>query len=768
MEIFYLAAVILLIILAVLVLVIGVSNDAVNFLNSSIGSKVAPFKVIMIIAAIGIIVGATFSSGMMEVARKGIFHPGMFWFSEIMVIFLAVMLANIILLDFFNTFAMPTSTTVSIVFGLLGAAVAVTMMKILKTGASFSEMSNYINTSSALLIITGILLSVVIAFTIGMIIQYIIRLIFSFDFQKSGKYFGAIWGGISISAITYFILIKGAKGSSFLTADNIAWVKEHAFMIIGISFVGWTIILQVLYWLFRFNIFRFIVFVGTFALAMAFAGNDLVNFIGVPLAGLESFRLFQASSVSDPSLFAMSDLQGAVRTPTLFLLVSGLIMVYALWTSKKARSVTATTLNLSRQEEGFERFESSLLARRIVRGTVNFNGIVERTLPISFKKFLKKRFDQKPYKKLKQKEGISFDLVRASVILVVASALISFATSLKLPLSTTYVTFMVAMGSSLADGAWGRESAVYRVSGVIIVIAGWFFTALCAFTLAFVMALLIYWGHLITVLVVVPLVILLFIKSSSVHRKRDDAINLAMQESSEGEITGASVLESCNNKIIKTFISVLKIYDLVLDGYSELKRKKIKKALKDIHEINQILKEEKNSIQKTIIKLKDDDVETGHFYFLVIDHMREIGHCLTYCTMPIFEYIDNNHPPLAEEQIRELDTFRKMTSDFFDSTLKLLKISDYDNLDKFLKKENDIVNVIENLQKNQIKRIKNQVASTKNSILYLGFLNESKNLFLNTAKLIKAQGSFLVHNLKNGKSAETVKQEAVIVNQQSR
>jgi phosphate/sulfate permease len=752
MEFFYLLAVILLIILAVSVLVVGVSNDAVNFLSSSIGSKVAPFKVIMIIAAIGIILGATFSNGMMEVARKGIFHPEEFWFSEIMVIFLAVMVTNIILLDFFNTFALPTSTTVSIVFGLLGAAVGVSMMKILKTGSSFTEMGNYINTSMALLIISGILLSVAIAFTIGVIIQYIVRLVFSFDLQKTFKYFGAIWGGISISAITYFILIKGAKGSSFLTADNIVWINEHSLMIIGLSLVGWTFILQLLYWIFRFNILKFVVLVGTFTLAMAFAGNDLVNFIGVPLAGLESLKLFQASSVTDPSQFVMTALQDQIKTPTLYLVVSGLIMVYALWTSKKARSVTATTLNLSRQEEGFERFESSLLARALVRGTIRINRIAEKIIPASIDKFLRNRFDQKPYKKLRQKEGISFDLVRASVILVVASTLISFATSLKLPLSTTYVTFMVAMGTSLADGAWGRESAVYRVSGVVTVIGGWFFTALCAFTLSFVLALLIYWGQFITVVLIVPVVILLFIHSFSLHRKREYAIKQAMDDSSEIELTGISVLDACNKKLINTLSSVSKIYDRLINGYLEFKRGEIKKTNKVVADVNQMIKEEKNSIHKTIIKLKEDDIKTGHYYVRVIDHMREIGLCLSHCSQPIFEYIDNNHPPLIDEQKKELGQFRKVISDYLQSALKLIKESDYENLDIIMKKEHDVIGFIDSLSMKQIKRIKKQEAGTKNSILYLGFMNESRNLILNAGKLIKAQRDFLIHNRENGKS----------------
>ncbi|MCK5464621.1 MAG: inorganic phosphate transporter, partial [Bacteroidales bacterium] len=482
METFFLLIVIILIVLAVSDLVVGVSNDAVNFLNSAIGSKAAPFIIIMIIAAAGIVFGATFSSGMMEVARKGIFHPDQFFFGEIMIIFLAVMMTDIILLDFFNTFALPTSTTVSIVFELLGAAVAISLIKIHASGSTIADMSLYINTSSALLMITAILLSVVIAFNVGLLIQYLVRVMFSFNFEKNIKYFGALWGGIAITAITFFILIKGAKGSSFLTKETVAWIRDNSLVILGVSFVGWTLLLQLLQLIFRLNILKFIVLIGTFALAMAFAGNDLVNFIGVPLAGLESFRTFQDSGMADPSGFAMTALAEPVKTPTIFLLIAGSIMVLALWTSKKAKSVSATTIDLSRQDEGYERFESFGMARGIVRASIGFSNFINALTPRAITNFLKSRFNRDQLKDLKKDKGLSFDLVRASVNLVVASALISLGTSLKLPLSTTYVTFMVAMGTSLADGAWGRESAVFRVSGVVTVIGGWFFTAFCAFT----------------------------------------------------------------------------------------------------------------------------------------------------------------------------------------------------------------------------------------------------------------------------------------------
>ncbi|MGM0408880.1 MAG: inorganic phosphate transporter, partial [Bacteroidota bacterium] len=450
MENFYLIIVVILFALAISDLIVGVSNDAVNFLNSAIGSKVAPRYVIMIIASVGIIIGTTFSSGMMEVARKGIFHPDQFYFSEIMIIFLAVMITDILLLDIFNTLALPTSTTVSIVFELLGSAVAVSIVKISRLGESLSEMSNYINSAKALAIISGILLSVVVAFTVGSIIMYITRLFFSFNYKRTFKYFGAIWGGIAITAITYFILIKGAKGTSFLTDATAEWIKTNATLIIFYSFVGWTILLQILYWLVRLDILKLVVLVGTFALAMAFAGNDLVNFIGVPLAGLKSYQAFMADPTTDPNGLLMVALTGKAKANTLLLLIAGMVMVITLWLSKKARRVTETEVNLSRQSSGNERFGSSMLSRTLVKAALDISNTTDKILPKTTKKFLEKRFDPSEYQNsLKnQKDAPSFDMVRASVNLTVASVLIAFATSLKLPLSTTYVTFMVAMGTS--------------------------------------------------------------------------------------------------------------------------------------------------------------------------------------------------------------------------------------------------------------------------------------------------------------------------------
>ncbi len=752
MEIFFLLIVIILIVLAVSDLVVGVSNDAVNFLNSAIGSKAAPFIVIMVIAAAGIVFGATFSSGMMEVARKGIFNPDQFFFGEIMIIFLAVMMTDIILLDFFNTFALPTSTTVSIVFELLGAAVAISIIKIHASGSSMADMSQYINTSSALLMITAILLSVVIAFTVGLLIQYLVRVMFSFNFEKNIKYFGALWGGIAISAITFFILIKGAKGSSFLTKETVAWIRDNSLLILGASFVGWTVLLQLLQLIFRLNILKFIVLIGTFALAMAFAGNDLVNFIGVPLAGLESFRTFQDSGMADPSGFAMTALAEPVKTPTVFLLIAGAIMVLALWTSKKAKSVSATTIDLSRQDEGYERFESFGMARGIVRASIGFSNFLNMLIPKAITNFLRSRFNRDQFRNMTTDKGLSFDLVRASVNLVVASALISLGTSLKLPLSTTYVTFMVAMGSSLADGAWGRESAVFRVSGVVTVIGGWFFTAFCAFTAAFLLAFLIHWGQVFAVVGLLALIIFFFVKSYSLHRKRDAERKRTEEVGDiEGlEVNGENVQRSCTKTVYKTLSQVSILYSNSISGIIDLKRPIMKQTLKAIKSLNKEIKILKDNIFQTISKLQEDDVESGHHYVQVLDYLRETAHCLTFIADPVFEYIDNNHPALNKDQEVELRDTAQHLNEFFTEVIKIIKTEDYSALDKVISRQTSLLDTFTKLKKKQLKRIKNRETGMKSSTIYLNTLTESKNLVLYTINLLKAQRDFVAYSKKNG------------------
>ena len=523
MENIYLIMVIALAGLAIADLVVGVSNDAVNFLNSALGSKALSFKTIMIVASLGIACGAIFSSGLMEVARKGIFNPGEFYFNEIMFIFMAVMITDILLLDFFNTLGMPTSTTVSIVFELLGAAVAMALIKIAADGGSFTEVVNYINTTKAVQIILGILLSVVVAFTIGAIVQWISRILLSYNFEKKAKWVGALFGGIALAAITYFIFMKGIKGTPYAseTFDLIGGVtikdflENQVIIIVAISLVIWTVLSYLLIGLAKINIYKLIIGVGTFALALAFAGNDLVNFIGVPIAAYQSYEAWSVSGVAATE-FSMEVMSKKVPTPTLLLFIAGLIMVVTLWLSKKARYVTETEINLARAGESKERFQPNMLSRNLVRFTLMISRYTNTVVPDPILNKVNSRFTRNVIRlpKGKTHELPAFDMVRAAVNLMVASILISIATSYKLPLSTTYVTFMVAMGTSLADRAWGTESAVYRVAGVLNVIGGWFMTAIIAFLAAATILSIISFGKgaAIAVLLFVAILLLLATK----------------------------------------------------------------------------------------------------------------------------------------------------------------------------------------------------------------------------------------------------------------
>ncbi len=757
METYFLIFVIILFALAISDLVVGVSNDAVNFLNSSIGSKAAPFRTIMIIAALGVLVGATFSTGMMEVARKGIFHPDQFYFNEIMVLFLAVMITDIVLLDLFNTYGLPTSTTVSIVFELLGAAVAVALIKIISTDGGTGSLATYINSSRALGIIAGILLSVVIAFTVGAIVQYVSRIIFSFNYQQSFKYFGAIWGGVAITSITYFMLIKGLKGSAFADFELsngellMEWVKQHSFQILLLSFIGWTIVLQLLSMLIKLNILKFIVLIGTFALAMAFAGNDLVNFIGVPLAGFESFKAFLASG-QEPGQLIMESLSGPVKTPTIFLLTAGVIMVITLGFSRKAKSVTTTTLDLSRQSEGSERFESSVVARMIIRQFIAIGNGIKLMVPSSGRKWVNDRFERTQYDQMKEEKGVSFDLIRASVNLVVASILIAIGTSLKLPLSTTYVTFMVAMGTSLADRAWGRESAVYRITGVVTVIMGWFFTAMIAFTAAFVIAFAIYYGKIFAVVFLLSLAVFFIYRTQIIHRRRSKEKKEKEDfESETGPIDAENIFTSCHDTVLESLDTVSQLNNKILEGLMEENLKKVRDTKKDIKKLNKKTKQIKDTIHATIRRLKEEDIDSGHYYVQVIDYLRETAHCLTYLADPIYMHLDNHHPPLEDDQVSDLMIVKEELSGLFHAIDKLIKSNSYDSIDDVLDIQQETLDTVQKLRKKLIKSLKKERLSTKSSMLYLEILNESKNLTLYIVNLLKAQRDFVLYRTENDK-----------------
>ncbi len=733
MEAYYIIIVGVLFLLAISILVIGVSNDAVNFLNSAIGSKAASFKVILAVAGLGVLVGAVFSNGMMEVARKGIFNPEYFAFSEIMVIFLAVMLTNILLLDFFNTMGLPTSTTVSVVFAILGAAVAVSIYKITGTDLPMDSVGTYINIESSVMIVVGIFLSVFIAFNMGLIVQWIVRLAFSFNVKGTSKYFTGLWGGFAITAILYFLLIKGAKGSTLISEEMLVFINAHTSRILLFSFAGWSILFQILVMFTRVNILKITVMAGTFALAMAFAGNDLVNFIGVPLAGFESFKAYMASGASDPGGFLMSALQEPVKTSIFFLISAGVIMVLTLRFSKKSRSVTATTIDLSRQGEGSERFDSSSLSRFMVRRTIEFSNGIEKITPTFISRFVAGRFDEERASGDKQ-EKLAFDLVRASVNLVVASILIAIGTSLKLPLSTTYVTFMVAMGSSLADGAWGRESAVYRITGVLTVIGGWFFTAFIALIASFLLASLIFFGKMPLILILLALSIFILLRTHAFHKKKAER-----QERIDSEIMLApyEVLSSCDAEVKS---SISRVSDLLYLTYSNLfkeNHKELKKLKKQSKHLSKEINEIRENVPNTLKKFKETEIECGHHYAHVVAYMKEMSNSLQHIIQPAFNHLDNNHP-LDKSQLAALKDFNLRTREFFKFSIDLLKNRSFDKLGELIKKRDEMISLANEIFLSRVKILKKTHKGTKENVTYMEMLVETKSLLLHVVQLIKA------------------------------
>lgn len=736
----YLVFIIFLFILAFSDLMIGVSNDAVNFLNSAIGSKAATFRTILIVASVGIIIGATFSSGLMEIARKGLFYPAQFTFSEVLIIFLAVMISDVIMLDLYNTMGLPTSTTVSIVFDLLGASMAIAIIKISGSAETLQDLGLYINSGKALAIITGILVSVAVAFTIGALVQYITRIIFTFNIRHNLKYYGSIWGGIAITGIIYFMVIKGAKGASFITNETLAYIDNHTFTILLGSFAIWTILLQLLSMLFKLNILKFIVLSGTFALAMAFAGNDLVNFIGVPLAGLKAYQLFTAVPGANPETFLMSGLADDVTTQTWILLLAGVIMTFALWTSKKARSVLETSVDLSRQGEGNERFNSSIMSRNLVRGARNISSAISGVIPIRINDWLESRFTPPDEITKKQApEGAAFDTLRASVNLVVASMLIALGTSLKLPLSTTYVTFMVAMGSSLSDRAWGRESAVYRITGVLSVIGGWFFTALAAFTASFIGAIILYYGGMFAAVLLLSVAGTLIYRTHRIHIRRTET--KAAEERSikiNEELNTESIIVRCSISIQDVLHQSKSIFNQTVSGLVDEDRKVLKNARHESEELNVLTKKLKNQINLTLSHLREDSIDSGHYYVQAIDYLREINHCISYIINPSYEHVENNHRPLVPVQIEEISRLNGEISFLLDEAIDMLKNRDYDDFDRIISRHQNVMRVVEDTRKKQVKRIKSNETGTRNSILYLNMLAEIKNLSLFTVNLLKS------------------------------
>lgn len=744
MDTIYLVMIIALAGLAIADLVVGVSNDAVNFLNSAIGSKAVSFKTIMIVASLGVAVGAIFSSGLMEVARKGIFNPEQFVFHEIMIIFMAVMITDILLLDFFNTLGLPTSTTVSIVFELLGAAVAVSLIKIMGDDGSFADLVNYINTSKATQIILGILLSVVVAFTIGAVVQWISRVLLSYNFQEKANWVGSLFGGIALTAITYFIFIKGIKGTpyadqSFSLIGDVT-IKEYLelnlYYIVGVSLVIWSVLSYAVIQFFRYNIYTLIIIVGTFALALAFAGNDLVNFIGVPIAALDAFEKVSAVPGADPMTFSMDVLSGKVETPTYLLVIAGLIMVSTLWFSSKAKAVVQTSIDLSNQSDTKERFEPNWLSRGFVRLTIASNKMFNYIMPPSILKKIDDQF-KLPVLTTRVKDAPAFDLVRAAVNLMVASVLISIATSMKLPLSTTYVTFMVAMGTSLADRAWGTESAVYRVAGVLNVIAGWFFTALIAFTASAIIAYLLNLNVHVMVPVLLTIAVGLLIRSYFVHNKRrKEAIAEDRLQKAESSSTQGVIHESAQN-----IANVVKrgnmIYTNAIKGLAKQDQTLLKKSRKQTEKLSDEIDDLRDNIFYFIKNLDESSVNASNFYINILDYLTDLSQSLEYISKMSYKHVNNNHKKLKFSQIRELREIDEVLENLFVDTQLLFEDRSFEGIESVLAKKGEVFNFMREKIQIQVERTRSDESSPKNTTLFFSILMETKDVFEATYDLLE-------------------------------
>jgi phosphate/sulfate permease len=738
MDNLYLLMLVALAALAIADLIVGVSNDAVNFLNSAVGSKAISFKTIMIVASIGIALGAIFSSGMMEVARKGIFNPGEFYFNEIMFIFMAVMITDILLLDFFNTIGLPTSTTVSIVFELLGASVAMALIKIYKDGGRFEQVVEYINTSKATEIIIGILLSVAIAFTVGALVQWATRVLLSFNFEKKPDWMSALFGGLATSSITYFILMKGIKGTAFASrALEIfngqtlsAYIESHVGLILLINLSVWFLVSFLLITLFKVNIYRFIIVIGTFALALAFAGNDLVNFIGVPIAAMQSYDAWVASGVA-ASDFSMNILSSKVPTPTLLLFISGGVMVATLWLSKKARYVAETEINLAREGESKERFNPNALSRIVVRLAINIGGLLRFITPNSLQEKFDKQFAKAPKKILKGQEGDApaFDMVRAAVNLVVAGILISIATSFKLPLSTTYVTFMVAMGTSLSDRAWGAESAVYRVAGVLNVIGGWFGTAIIAFTAASIILSITFLGQGVAVvaLLIVAVVILfrnyLSYNQKTKEIKQEDSLRRAESSSIQG------VIEESANNISNVIRRSKSIYANVINGLAKQDLDLLKKNKKSGNKLADEIEDLRNHIFYFIKNLDESSVRASDFYIATLKDLTDASQSLDYISKVSHKHVNNNHKKLKYNQLKELKEIESLfEKELFDKTKTIFETRAFNDIIHVLNQKEAMLMFISQKIETQVGRIRTEETSPKNSTLYFSILTETRDL----------------------------------------
>ena len=748
METFYLFLIIFLFVLAVFDLSVGVSNDAVNFMNSAIGSKAASFKVIMVIAAIGIFVGASLSNGMMDIARHGIYQPQHFYFSEIMCILLAVMLTDVVLLDIFNSLGMPTSTTVSLVFELLGGTVAISLIKIANSNGAL-QLGDLLNTDKAFTVILAIFLSVAIAFFFGAIVQYISRLIFTFNYKKHMNYFIGLFGGLAATSILYFMLIKGLKESSFMEGDLKTMIYSNTDTIVWGALIFFTLLMQVLHWL-KVNVFKVVILLGTFALALAFAGNDLVNFIGVPLAGYSSYMdLMAQGGTTTTDTFLMESLLEPAKTPWYFLVGSGLVMVIALATSKKAQAVIKTSVDLARQSDGNENFGTSPVARVLVRTCNNASNTILSVVPLRVKDWIDSRFNNN---EIILEDKASFDLVRASVNVVLSGLLIALGTSLKLPLSTTYVAFMVAMGSSLADRAWGRESAVYRITGVLSVIGGWFITAGAAFTICFLVALLIHVGGIAAMAAMVGLAIYMLIRNQILYKKKMK--KEAMQEEVDSTISKlretkdkrealSLFREHSRDELCDVLNFASDTFNRSVHGVMDENLRELRKVMSAIEEKKSYLKQVKRVGTLGVTQLEHDiAIDKGLYYYQGNDFASEIVFSIRRLTEPGKEHVDNHFSPLCEVQKED---FGKMTDEivsFLNRSSVMIESNDYHRMDDLIAESVDLTAKLTLLKKEELKRIQGQSGSTKVSMVYLNMVQEAQNVVSFTANLLKVSRKF--------------------------
>ena len=743
METIYLCIVIFLFVLAIFDLMVGVSNDAVNFLNSAIGAKAASFKTVLFIAGIGIFIGAALSNGMMDIARHGIYQPEHFYFAEIMCILLAVMLTDVVLLDVFNSMGMPTSTTVSMVFELLGGTFALALIKVHNN--DMLGLGDLINTDKALSVIMAIFVSVAIAFFFGMLVQWLARIVFTFNYKKKMKYSIALFGGIATTAIIYFMLIKGLKDSSFMTSEAKQWVQDNTAMLIGCFFVFFTLLMQILHWL-KVNIFKVVVLLGTFALALAFAGNDLVNFIGVPLAGYSSFIDYTTNGMAaGPNDFLMSSLLGPAKTPWYFLIGAGAIMVYALCTSKKAHNVIKTSVDLSRQDEGEETFGSTPIARTLVRISMTLANGVSEIVPEGTKKWINTRFRKD---EAIIADGAAFDLVRASVNLVLAGLLIALGTSLKLPLSTTYVTFMVAMGTSLADRAWGRDSAVYRITGVLSVIGGWFLTAGAAFTICFFVAMIIYFGGTIAIIALIALAVLSLIRSQVIYKKKkekekgNETLKQLMQTSNSDEALQL-MRQHTREELGKVLEYAETNFELTVTSFLHENLRGLRRSMGSTKFEKQLIKQMKRTGTVAMCKLDNNTVlEKGLYYYQGNDFASELVYSIARLCEPCLEHTDNNFNPLDAIQKGEFGDVAEDITYLIQQCRKKLESNDYNDFEEEVRRANDLNAQLSHLKRQELQRIQSQTGSVRVSMIYLTMVQEAQNVVTYTINLMKVSRKF--------------------------